>query len=102
RSQRLASDAQFLALAARDGGCRMPGCPIPPQWCQVDHIQEWDAQNGPTDVDLLVLWCIFHHHYRHRPDVTLHGNANNLSITLPDGRTVPLPARGPTSHTHAA
>ena len=29
-------------------------------------------------------------------------SANNLSITLPDGRTMPLPARGPTSQTKAA
>ena len=77
----------------------MTGCTIPPEWCEVDHIHEWDQQDGPTDIDLLVLWCVFHHHYRHRPDVHLIGNANNLAIQLPDGRTVPLPPRGPT-HQH--
>ncbi|MCU1394990.1 MAG: hypothetical protein JWM34_3418, partial [Ilumatobacteraceae bacterium] len=102
RSKRFATDAQFTALLARDGGCRMTDCPMPPEWCEVDHIHEWDAQNGPTDLHLLVLWCCYHHHFRHRPDVTLHGDANNLSITLPDGRTVPLPARGPTTQKRAA
>ncbi|MEO7397148.1 MAG: DUF222 domain-containing protein, partial [Ilumatobacteraceae bacterium] len=101
RSKRLASDHQFRALIARDGGCRMPGCRMPAEWCEVDHILEWDQQNGPTDLDWLVLWCIYHHHFRHRPDVRLHGDANHLSITMPDGRIVPLPARGPTSRAAA-
>jgi hypothetical protein len=102
RSRRLASDAQFTALVARDGGCRMTGCTMPPEWCEVDHIQEWDAQTGPTDLDLLVLWCIYHHHYRHRPDVQLHGNTHNLTMTLPDGRVIPLPPRGPTAKNNDA
>ncbi len=102
RAQRLATNDQYRALVARDGGCRMLDCTIPPNWCQVDHIHEWTAQNGPTDLHLLVLWCVYHHSFRHRPDVQLHGDADNLSITMPDGRTVPLPARGPTSHQHAA
>jgi hypothetical protein len=102
RSQRLASNDQFTALIARDGGCRFTDCHMPADWCQVDHIQEWDAQTGPTDLHLLVLWCVYHHTFRHRPDVTLHGDTNNLSITLPDGRTMPLPARGPTTHNKAA
>ncbi|MCU1400881.1 MAG: hypothetical protein JWN62_3990, partial [Acidimicrobiales bacterium] len=59
RSQRLASDAQFKALLARDGGCRFQGCQMPADWCQVDHIHEWTAQNGPTDLHLLVLWCVY-------------------------------------------
>lgn len=102
RSKRRASDDQFTTLIARDGGCRMPGCRMPADWCQVDHIQEWDAQNGPTDLHLLVLWCLYHPHFRHRSDVQLHGDADNLSMTLPDGRTVPLPARGPTGQRAAA
>jgi hypothetical protein len=47
----------------------------------------------------MVLWCIYHHHYRHRPDVTIHGDANTLTLQLPDGRTVPMPPRGP-NHQH--
>ena len=37
---RLASDAQYYALVARDGGCRWPGCERPPGWCDVHHIDE--------------------------------------------------------------
>ena len=99
RTARLASKDQWRALAVRDGGCRMADCQIPAEWCQVDHIREWDAEHGPTDLDLLVLWCTFHHTFRHRKDVTLIGDANDLSIRLPDGTIVPLPPRGPT-HRH--
>ena len=98
RTARLASNDQWRALAVRDGGCRMADCQIPAEWCQVDHIREWDAEHGPTDLDLLVLWCTFHHTFRHRKDVTLIGDANDLSIRLPDGAIVPLPPRGPTHH----
>ncbi len=96
RASRLATDSQWRALAVRDGGCRGEDCPIPPEWCEVDHIDEWHAQHGFTDIDRLVLWCIFHHHFRHRPGVELIGDGNNLAIRYPDGRIVPLPPRGPT------
>jgi hypothetical protein len=99
RSARLASNDQWRALVVRDGGCRMADCQIPAEWCQVDHIREWDAEHGPTDLDVLVLWCVFHHGFRHRKDVTLIGDANDLSIRLPDGTIIPLPPRGPT-HRH--
>ena len=101
REGRLATADQWKALVARDGGCRMEGCTMPPEWCQVDHIKEWVAEHGLTDIDWLVLWCVYHHHLRHQPGVTLIGDANNLSIQLPDGRIVPLPPRGPT-HQHKA
>ncbi|MEO6122582.1 MAG: DUF222 domain-containing protein [Ilumatobacteraceae bacterium] len=94
REQRLASDAQFRAIIARDGAyCRMPGCCIPAKWCQVDHVLEWDAENGPTDIDWLVLFCSYHHHLRHTHGTVLHGDANNLSITLPNGDWIDLPPK---------
>jgi hypothetical protein len=96
RLSRLATPDQWRMLVARDGGCRFDGCQIPPEWCEVDHIHEWQAQTGLTNIDLLVLWCLFHHDLRHQPGVELIGDGNNLAIKLPDGRIVPLPPRGPT------
>jgi len=94
RKQRLASDAQFRAIIARDGAsCRMPDCCAPATWCQVDHILEWDAENGPTDIDWLVLFCSYHHHLRHMHGVALHGDANNLSMTLPNGDWIDIPPK---------
>ncbi|PRZ44119.1 HNH endonuclease [Antricoccus suffuscus] len=57
---RLASDRQFAALVARDGGCSFPGCDVPPEWCQVHHVIAW-RDGGATDIDGLTLACGYHH-----------------------------------------
>ena len=50
RERRLFSRAQRVALAARDGGCRWPGCERPPSWCEAHHIEHWQRDGGRTDV----------------------------------------------------
>jgi len=96
REARLATNPQWKALIVRDGPyCRVPGCCMPAKWCEVDHIQEWAAQQGLTDLKWLILLCVYHHHLRHDPGVQLHGDASNLSITLPNGVTVPMPSKRP-------
>ena len=84
RTVRCANDRQYEALVARDGGCREPGCTIPPAWCQIDHLQDW-VLGGATDLDNLVLWCTFHHHQKHLPGVKVLGNAHDLRLQMPDG-----------------
>jgi hypothetical protein len=49
---RLFTEQQRLALAAVDGGCTFPNCPMPAPWCEIDH-----ARGGPTGVDSGVLAC---------------------------------------------
>jgi len=61
RSQRLFTTRQRIALAARDGGCRWPGCERPPSWCEAHHIDEWERDHGRTDVDVGILLCRHHH-----------------------------------------
>ncbi|WP_405218057.1 DUF222 domain-containing protein [Agrococcus sp. Ld7] len=64
RSQRLFSRAQRRALATRDGGCRAPGCSMPPAWCEAHHVIPWLA-GGPTDIANGILLCSYHHHEVH-------------------------------------
>ena len=52
---------QRAAIAARDGGCIIPGCTVPARWSEVHHVIPWQ-QNGPTNIDNGVLLCWFHHH----------------------------------------
>jgi len=59
--ERFFSPAQRRAIAARDGGCVIPGCTIPAAWCEVHHVIPWHAK-GRTDVENGVLLCWFHHH----------------------------------------
>lgn len=61
RSQRLFTARQRIALAARDGGCRWPGCEHPPSWCEAHHIDHWQRDSGETNVDAGILLCRHHH-----------------------------------------
>ena len=59
RECRDASDAQRIALAARDRGC--VGCGASNSFCQPHHIEFW-RNGGPTDLDNLCLLCSHCHH----------------------------------------
>ncbi|MFM8531441.1 MAG: DUF222 domain-containing protein, partial [Ilumatobacteraceae bacterium] len=94
RPHRLASTAQWLALVARDGGCRWPGCTIPATWCDVDHFVPWE-HGGDTNLDNLWLLCRHHHTERHRPGVTLTGTVLDAQLTLADGTPIHCVATPP-------
>jgi hypothetical protein len=83
RRTRLFTGRQRLVLAARDGGCRFPGCDRPPSWAEAHHIIPWQ-QGGPTDVDNGVLLCRHHH-------LLLHNN--DWGITRVDGELAVVPPR---------
>ncbi|MCO1338445.1 hypothetical protein BJH93_06000 [Kocuria polaris] len=51
---------QRRAIAARDGGCIIPGCMIPASWCEVHHVTPW-AEKGSTHVENGCLLCFYHH-----------------------------------------
>ncbi|WP_166805192.1 HNH endonuclease signature motif containing protein [Cryobacterium sp. TMT2-4] len=53
--------AQRRAIAARDGGCTIPGCTVPAAWCEVHHVTPWH-RGGKTKIDNGVLLCWYHHH----------------------------------------
>ena len=60
RTSRTATPGQRRAMAARDGGCIIPGCQVPAESCQSHHVQDW-AAGGPSDIDNLALLCWTHH-----------------------------------------
>lgn len=65
RKSRLFTQAQRLALIARDRGCAFPDCTIPAPWCEAHHITYW-SQGGTTATDNGVLLCSHHHHIIHK------------------------------------
>lgn len=87
---RYASEQQYRALVVRDGGCRWPGCHIRASWCEIDHLSPF-SEHGVTNLNNLVLWCSHHHHEKHRPGVTVHGDADNLRLRLANGETLDCP-----------
>ncbi|MFA9447085.1 HNH endonuclease signature motif containing protein, partial [Egicoccus sp. AB-alg6-2] len=48
------------AVAARDQGCRFPGCRAPVGWTDLHHVIGRE-RGGPTTVDNLVALCRRHH-----------------------------------------
>jgi hypothetical protein len=84
----------WKAVAARDGGCRFPGCDRPIRWCDAHHIQYW-RNMGTTDIDNLALLCSRHHHLIHKPDWHLKlADDATLHLIRPDATTATSQPRG--------
>src|SRR5699024_6067322 len=68
----------------RDGTCRHPGCTVPADYCDLDHLVPFDhsdpATGGHTEECNLGCFCRRHHRFNHSsgrrytmdPDGTLH------------------------------
>ena len=92
REVRYATDAQYKALLARDGGCRWNGCHIPAPWCDADHLMPWE-DGGRTDLANLVLLCRYHHTEKHRPGVNVLGGVHDLRLQLANGTLIDCRSR---------
>lgn len=77
REQRLYSTRQRIVLAARDGGCRWPGCDRPASWTEAHHINQWQRDHGKTYVADGILLCRYHH-------MLLHNNHWDITRTGAD------------------
>lgn len=100
REQRLFSDKQRLAMAARDGGCLM--CGRPPSWAETHHIDHCEEHHGRTDVDDGVLLCRYCHLLLHNRNWRITRTAGDYFLQHPDAdgilRRTPLPSRSPARH----
>ena len=88
RKQRTASEAQRVALIARDQHCI--GCGANPLWCRAHHIVWW-SKEGPTDLDNLVLVCDDCHHKIHDDGrtVTQHPRTGKYQLKPPTNPPTP-------------
>ena len=107
RDQRLFTSRQRIALAARDGGCRFPGCDRPPSWCEAHHIEHWYRDDGRTDVADGVLLCRHHHLLVHNNGWRVVRDGGDYSVIPPrsiDPAQVPIraPSRATVRTTSAA
>lgn len=99
RQQRLFTRRQRIALAARDGGCRFPGCERPPSWTEAHHIVPW-SQGGRTDVQDGVLLCRHHHLLLHNNGWRFARVEGALHVIPPPDidaaqRPIPAPSKSP-------
>src|SRR5699024_4044722 len=84
----------------RDGTCRHPGCTVPADYCDLDHLVPFDhsdpATGGHTEEFNLGCFCRRHHRFKHSsgwrytmdPDGTLH-------VTTPEGHHISTHPSGP-------
>jgi hypothetical protein len=89
RELRLYNTRQRIGLAARDGGCRFPGCDRPPSWCEAHHINEWQRDNGRTSIEDGVLLCRHHHLLVHNNGWRVTRNGDEYFL-VPPAREDPL------------
>ena len=99
RSTSDVSPAQRLAGAVADGVCRWAGCARPGAACDQHHMDEWEADQGPTDQANLVTLCRHHHQQAHREGWKLErtGDGTVIAVRRRDGLTLvdpPLPPPG--------
>lgn len=98
REQRLYTRTQRIALAARDGGCRWPGCERPPSWTEAHHIKFWARDHGKTDVVDGILLCRHHHLLLHNNHWEIERQAGSYCLVPPadidpQQRRRPMPSK---------
>lgn len=83
REQRFVPDYIRQAVLARDGGCLVPGCTVPPEHCEICHIDAWQ-DGGVTSAENSGPGCSAHHHDFHSGKLKLVRDINGLpGVMLP-------------------
>ena len=83
REQRFVPDYMRQAVLARDGGCIVPGCTVPPEHLEMCHIDSW-ADGGTTSTENSAPGCVNHHHGYHTGQYKLVRNEHGLpAVILP-------------------
>jgi len=91
------------AIAAIDGGCRGPGCDLPPHRCIVHHIRWW-RDGGETSTSNGAMQCNHHHDLIHDHGWTLQMDpaTRRCTWTAPDGTVIVTDPYGPAARSPAA
>ena len=100
RKRRTISPALRRALAARDRGCRFPGCENR-RFVDGHHVRHW-SQGGETRLDNLVSLCRRHHRLLHERGYSVRfDEEGEARFTNQFGLAIPSVPRPPPSHRDA-
>jgi hypothetical protein len=88
RATRTFTPDQFRAMVVRDAHCRGPGCEVDPGHCEAHHLDEWERDQGPTDLENGALLCRGNcHRMLHEGGWTVTGSGDGkLDFYDRDGR----------------
>jgi hypothetical protein len=92
RAERYATDAQWLALLARDGGCVLCDAPFGP--LDAHHRPHWN-RGGRSDLLAMCLLCRNCHHWAHAENIAITIDGDTLTATAADGTTIRTHQLGP-------
>jgi hypothetical protein len=95
RKRRTLSPALRRALAARDRGCRFPGCENK-RFVDGHHIRHW-SQGGETNLDNLISLCRRHHRLVHERSYTVRFDEAGEAVHEPVRIALPSVPRSPPS-----
>ena len=97
RTQRLFTGTARQAAQLLAVSCGHRGCDIPAHFCDVDHVDEWAADDGRTDQANALPLCGVHDRWQHRE--RLRGRRDHpgrIHLVKPDGTVIKaLGARDP-------
>ena len=83
REQRFFPDYMREAILALYGGCLYPGCTVPPEHCEIDHVKDY-AHGGSTKIEDGGPFCRTHHMDRHDDLIEIVRDTDGLySVKLP-------------------
>lgn len=93
------TERQKARVRLRDGICRFPDCQRPAAECEIDHVVEYDGEEGLTVVKNLQCLCPFHHNLKTSGDYTIFMNHNGVCRWgMPNGTVLVTLPQGPEAH----
>jgi Domain of unknown function (DUF222) len=105
RKQRLFTGSARRAAKMLIRHCEHAGCELPADWCDVDHIDEWDRDDGATDQRNAAVLCGHHNTDKHRRRWRTRRATNGHGYTIRADGTIVLPVGArppdfPVEHDH--
>ncbi len=91
RRQRLFTGSARQAAKVLVNRCERAGCELPGDWCDVDHVDEWGREGGPTDQRNAAVLCRGDNIDKHRHRWRTRRAVNGCSYTIREDGSIVLP-----------
>lgn len=91
RRQRLFTGSARQAAKLLIHRCEHVGCELPADWCEIDHVEEWDRDIGGTDQRNAAVLCRAHNNDKHQRKWRTKRALNRCSYTIDQHGVVIMP-----------